>query len=174
MSRLSSCSFIRQFERHSREDASEEAVNLDFDARVPIPFSVFPSSYRSDAVSAETTQFPRVDQDAKVDRTSRVEREDTRYQSAPFQQPPPRVYGKEEFDLHRHRPVPAQQQNYYQYQSEDRYCPPQTYPEVDINRERYVIFIMSCVVDAQSVTRVLLCCSVLFTVLYGTIQRVFP
>ncbi|KAI9046848.1 hypothetical protein LZ554_008928 [Drepanopeziza brunnea f. sp. 'monogermtubi'] len=27
-------------------------VNLDFDARVPIPFSVFPSSYRSDEVAA--------------------------------------------------------------------------------------------------------------------------
>ncbi|EKD14263.1 woronin body major protein [Drepanopeziza brunnea f. sp. 'multigermtubi' MB_m1] len=30
----------------------DELVNLDFDARVPIPFSVFPSSYRSDEVAA--------------------------------------------------------------------------------------------------------------------------
>ncbi|XMA08032.1 hypothetical protein WAI453_000823 [Rhynchosporium graminicola] len=29
-------------------------VNLDFDARVPIPFSIFPSSYRSDDVAATT------------------------------------------------------------------------------------------------------------------------
>jgi hypothetical protein len=31
-----------------------KVVNLDFDARVPIPFSIFPSSYRSDAVETTT------------------------------------------------------------------------------------------------------------------------
>ncbi|ORY12944.1 hypothetical protein BCR34DRAFT_481872, partial [Clohesyomyces aquaticus] len=43
------------FERHSRRNAATPA-NLDFDARVPIPFSVFPSSYRSDAVTKESTK----------------------------------------------------------------------------------------------------------------------
>lgn len=30
-----------------------KVVNLDFDARIPIPFSIFPSSYRSDAAAAQ-------------------------------------------------------------------------------------------------------------------------
>ncbi|KAJ5833392.1 hypothetical protein N7474_001703 [Penicillium riverlandense] len=72
-----------------------KSVNLDFDARVPIPFSVFPSSYRSDAVS-ETTQT-RVEGEVNLEATSRVEREDTRGSSA--QLPNPRFYGKEEVDL---------------------------------------------------------------------------
>ncbi|OJJ72538.1 hypothetical protein ASPBRDRAFT_29489 [Aspergillus brasiliensis CBS 101740] len=85
------------FERHSRRDARRTA-NLDFDARVPIPFSVFPSSYRSDAVPEATLAAPaRVEEEVNLDRTSHVEREDTRT-SAPL--PDPRVYGKEEVDLH--------------------------------------------------------------------------
>ncbi|OWP00696.1 hypothetical protein B2J93_1081 [Marssonina coronariae] len=41
-------------ERHSRRVLARLAVNLDFDARVPIPFSIFPSSYRSDDVKTTT------------------------------------------------------------------------------------------------------------------------
>ncbi|OKL61062.1 hypothetical protein UA08_03831 [Talaromyces atroroseus] len=78
--------------RHSRKDARRTG-NLDFEARVPIPFSVFPSSYRSDAVS-ETTQT-RVEGEVEINRTSRVVREDTA--GAPL--PDPRVYGKEEVDV---------------------------------------------------------------------------
>ncbi|KAI2982611.1 hypothetical protein CBS147344_8499 [Aspergillus niger] len=89
--------FPPHFERHSRRDARRTA-NLDFDARVPIPFSVFPSSYRSDAVPEATLAAPaRVEEEVNLDRTSHVEREDTRT-SAPL--PDPRVYGKEEVDLH--------------------------------------------------------------------------
>lgn len=36
-----------------REKTKETAGKLDFDARVPIPFSVFPSTYRSDNSSSE-------------------------------------------------------------------------------------------------------------------------
>jgi hypothetical protein len=34
--------------------SAPKVVNLDFDARVPIPFSIFPSSYRSDAEATTT------------------------------------------------------------------------------------------------------------------------
>ncbi|KAJ5263476.1 hypothetical protein N7478_011081 [Penicillium angulare] len=109
------------FERHSRRDAVK-SVNLDFDARVPIPFSVFPSSYRSDAVS-ETTQT-RVEGEVQLDRTSHVEREDTR---VPTSLPEPRVYGKEEFDIRvqddRAQPRRYDSRNYA--------------AEVDLTRESY-------------------------------------
>ncbi|KAI5309787.1 hypothetical protein KEM55_002419 [Ascosphaera atra] len=55
------------FGRHSRKGA-QSSGNLDFDARVPIPFSLFPSSYQSDAVP-ETTH--------------RVEGEPVQFQGAP-------------------------------------------------------------------------------------------
>ncbi|KAF3395968.1 Woronin body major protein [Penicillium rolfsii] len=122
------------FERHSRKDAVQ-SVNLDFDARVPIPFSVFPSSYRSDAVS-ETTQT-RVEGEVQLDTTSRVEREDTRA-SAPL--PDPRVYGKEEVDLRitqedRNASVQHTGANYaprYESHETRNYA-----AEVDLTRERY-------------------------------------
>ncbi|CAL5872106.1 uncharacterized protein PFLUO_LOCUS6363 [Penicillium psychrofluorescens] len=96
-----------------------KSVNLDFDARVPIPFSVFPSSYRSDAVS-ETTQT-RVEGEVNLEATSRVEREDTRGSSA--QLPNPRFYGKEEVDL--------------RVQQDDRRAPRNYSAEVELTRERY-------------------------------------
>ncbi|KAI9861060.1 MAG: hypothetical protein M1813_005489 [Trichoglossum hirsutum] len=67
---------------HSRKDAFNP-VTLDFDARVPIPFSVFPSSYRSDSASS-TTQV-RVEGEVNLpSQTSRVGREghESRYYSA--------------------------------------------------------------------------------------------
>ncbi|KAJ5397574.1 hypothetical protein N7509_005687, partial [Penicillium cosmopolitanum] len=91
------------FERNSREDAPKSG-NLDFDARVPIPFSVFPSSYRSDAVS-ETTQT-RVEGEVQLDRTSGVEREDTRI-SATLQGP--RVKGREEVEFRVKEEAPRNQ-----------------------------------------------------------------
>ncbi|KAJ5524776.1 hypothetical protein N7494_011426 [Penicillium frequentans] len=102
--------------RKAFEKRRFKSVNLDFDARVPIPFSVFPSSYRSDAVS-ETTQT-RVEGEVQLDRTSHVEREDTR--QAPL--PDPRVYGKEEVDfrVQEERPAPR------------RYA-----ADVELTRERY-------------------------------------
>ncbi|GLI81008.1 hypothetical protein PoHVEF18_009377 [Penicillium ochrochloron] len=122
-----------KFERHSRKDAVQ-SVNLDFDARVPIPFSVFPSSYRSDAVS-ETTQT-RVEGEVQLDTTSRVEREDTRA-SAPL--PDPRVYGKEEVDFritHEDRTATVNHNHNYapRYESHET----RNYAaEVDLTRERY-------------------------------------
>ncbi|KAJ5241005.1 uncharacterized protein N7469_002596 [Penicillium citrinum] len=128
----------RQFERHSRKDAAK-SVNLDFDARVPIPFSVFPSSYRSDAVS-ETTQT-RVEGEVQLDRTSGVEREDTRV-SAPLPAP-----GREKVEFQvkeeapRHHFPPQQSQQFQHSQSQD-YQQTQQFDqrysaEVDLTRERY-------------------------------------
>ncbi|KAK2624878.1 hypothetical protein QTJ16_006071 [Diplocarpon rosae] len=46
---------LRAFQMNeSFPTARREAVNLDFDARVPIPFSIFPSSYRSDETKTTT------------------------------------------------------------------------------------------------------------------------
>ncbi|KAF9891173.1 hypothetical protein FE257_004737 [Aspergillus nanangensis] len=122
------------FERHSRKDAQRTA-NLDFDARVPIPFSVFPSSYRSDAVPETTLAAQRVEGEVNLDRTSHVEREDTRTSA---QLPPPRVYGKEEVDIHvsrDSRPAVPQDSRNYNY-TEER-VQSTRYPEVDLARERY-------------------------------------
>ncbi|KAJ6164485.1 Nucleic acid-binding OB-fold [Penicillium chermesinum] len=117
------------------------SANLDFDARVPIPFSVFPSSYRSDAVS-ETTQT-RVEGEVQLDRTSHVEREDTQ---APL--PDPRVFGKEEVDIRIQDrqysgpaaaapPAPVYTQQTYNQQAYNQPAYPQPYTaEVDLTRER--------------------------------------
>jgi hypothetical protein len=122
--------FLSRLSRHSRKDA-QRTGNLDFDARVPIPFSVFPSSYRSDAVS-ETT-LTRVEGEVNLDHTSRVEREDTRI-SAPL--PDPRVYGKEEVDLHiRDERRPARRFDDYTSVYEERVD--NRYPQVELARERF-------------------------------------
>ena len=64
-------------ERHSTSDALKP-VNLDFDARVPIPFSVFPSSYRNEdaAVDSKETQI-KVEGEVDLPQKARRTREDT-------------------------------------------------------------------------------------------------
>ncbi|KAF7592622.1 hypothetical protein BBP40_012644 [Aspergillus hancockii] len=127
---------IQQFERHSRKDRQRTA-NLDFDARVPIPFSVFPSSYRSDAVPETTLAAERVEGEVNLDRPSHVEREDTRT-SAPL--PDPRIYGKEEFDIRQVKQRdsrPPRRSDDYSVYTEERIKQSKTYPEVDLARERY-------------------------------------
>ncbi|KAF7622885.1 hypothetical protein AFLA_010205 [Aspergillus flavus NRRL3357] len=127
------------------EKRRQRTANLDFDARVPIPFSVFPSSYRSDAVPEPTLAPERVEEEVNLDRPSHVEREDTR-PSAPL--PDPRIYGKEEIDLRAQRdsrpvPPPAPQPDQYsvytedRYQQQDRFQQEKPYPEVHLARERY-------------------------------------
>jgi hypothetical protein len=66
-------SSFRHVERHSRRDLAEKVVNLDFDARVPIPFSIFPSSYRSD--DKVTTTETHVEGEIKLPGQQRVGRE---------------------------------------------------------------------------------------------------
>ncbi|KAL4925769.1 putative Woronin body protein HexA [Aspergillus undulatus] len=130
------------FGRDSRKDAQRTA-NLDFDARVPIPFSVFPSSYRSDAVPETTLAAERVEGEVNLDRTSHVEREDTRT-SAPL--PDPRVHGKEEVDLHFERRSERPERRgadtftvVDERVQESRYPAAQDnrFPQVDLARERF-------------------------------------
>lgn len=140
---MSSLSFVSV--RKAFEKRRQRTANLDFDARVPIPFSVFPSSYRSDAVPEPTLAPERVEEEVNLDRPSHVEREDTR-PSAPL--PDPRIYGKEEIDLRAQRdsrpvPPPAPQPDQYsvytedRYQQQDRFQQEKPYPEVHLARERY-------------------------------------
>ncbi|CEL02981.1 Putative Function: N. crassa Hex1 is required for the assembly of the Woronin body [Aspergillus calidoustus] len=121
------------FGRDSRKDAQRTA-NLDFDARVPIPFSVFPSSYRSDAVPETTLVTERVEGEVNLDRTSHVEREDTRT-SAPL--PDPRVFGKEEVDLRFERRSERRGGDEGFTVVADERVQSTRYPEVDLARERY-------------------------------------
>lgn len=57
--------------------------NLDFDARVPIPFSVFPSSYRSDAAvtATEETKSTKVEGEIELEK-GREGHSETRYTSS--------------------------------------------------------------------------------------------
>jgi len=98
--------------------------NLDFDARVPIPISVFPSTYRSDASAQETT-VTKVEGEVQLPNTSsRAGREDTRF-------------SKEEVDISYRDNRPRRD---HQYQREDiriREERDGRYPEVELTREKY-------------------------------------
>ncbi|KAI1943564.1 hypothetical protein LOZ66_000147 [Ophidiomyces ophidiicola] len=139
--RVFSCLAFRLVLEHFEkafEKRPPRSANLDFDARVPIPFSVFPSSYRSDAVS-ETTHS-RVEGEVKLTgaAASRVGREDTHHEG-PL--PAPRVHGNEEVD-HRYskteyRPVRTQIREDYRVYEEAPPAARERYPEVDLAREQY-------------------------------------
>lgn len=120
---------MKQFERLFEKRRLRRTVNLDFDARVPIPFSVFPSTYRSDAVS-ETTQT-RVEAEVNFDSTSRAGREDTRKEEVDVRiRTDERLPGRrfEETRVYEERP---------RYQEErPRYPEERQYPEVELTRER--------------------------------------
>ncbi|KAK0101276.1 hypothetical protein ONS95_006455 [Cadophora gregata] len=80
-------------------------VNLDFDARVPIPFSIFPSSYRSDDVA--TTTQTHVEGEFHLAQEQRVGREGQSSFSANL--PPRNEQFQEEVHItreeeHHHRP----------------------------------------------------------------------
>ncbi|KIW89656.1 woronin body major protein [Cladophialophora bantiana CBS 173.52] len=110
-------------EWEKRVEAPFRAGNLDFDARVPIPISVFPSTYRSDA-SAEETTVTKVEGEVQLPRpSSRVGREDTRF-------------SKQEVDISvrdsRPRRDQYQREDVRVYEERDR-----RYPEVELTREKY-------------------------------------
>ncbi|KAG4433220.1 hypothetical protein IFR05_011302 [Cadophora sp. M221] len=82
-----------------------QVVNLDFDARVPIPFSVFPSSYRSDDLA--TTTQTHVEGEINLQQEQRVGREGQSSFSASL--PPRNDHFQEEVHItreeeHHHRP----------------------------------------------------------------------
>lgn len=124
-------------------------VNLDFEARVPIPFSVFPSSYRSDAVT-EQSQV-KVEAEAHLsEKASRVGREghEARYSASEASAAPTRKEQRFEEEVRvyekdsRRRPASRREEEIHIYERDDR-RPPRSERfereryEVDIERERY-------------------------------------
>jgi hypothetical protein len=90
----------------------------------PIPPSVFPSTYRSDAQQQETTSVTKVEGQVSSQQ-QRVGREDTRY-------------SKEEIDVDINRSSSRRGRNQYEredvriYEERDR----NRYPEVELTREK--------------------------------------
>lgn len=130
-------------ESRARDD--RQVGNLDFDARVPIPISVFPSTYRSDATSVETTTETRVEGEVNQgSATQRVGREDTR-----FREKETTVYGRtqeerpgrqtEEFRVVEEQrvsdryPARYEERQYSDRQFDNRQ---ERFAEVDLSRER--------------------------------------
>ncbi|KAL8732840.1 MAG: hypothetical protein Q9166_002441 [cf. Caloplaca sp. 2 TL-2023] len=113
--------------------------NLDFDARVPIPFSVFPSSYSNDSnnTTEETTRI-RVEGEANLPR--RREDQETKYSSfstsndkrdhPQYEKDEVRVY-EEDRDRRTRR---GEDVTVYE---EDRYRQRDRFPEVELSRENY-------------------------------------
>ncbi|OCK95812.1 uncharacterized protein K441DRAFT_676683 [Cenococcum geophilum 1.58] len=130
---------------HSRKDAATP-VNLDFDARVPIPFSVFPSSYRSDAVTEQTTQVKVEGEVNLPSQASHVGREGHETSFTSFSETVPgertdRRYEEEvrvyEQDRVR-RPVQREERREeVRIYEKDRRYPKDRVSEVEISRERY-------------------------------------
>ncbi|MCJ1405045.1 hypothetical protein MMC11_008271 [Xylographa trunciseda] len=115
--------------RHHR--LSTTAVNLDFDARVPVPFSIFPSSYRSDVVD-ETTRT-RVEGEVNTERVGR-EGHETRTTSFSASLPGRGRQEQEEvkiYDEDRNR-RPRRTEDIKVYEEHDR-----RFPEVELARDRY-------------------------------------
>ncbi|KAL2431931.1 Woronin body major protein hexA [Exophiala dermatitidis] len=115
---------------YKRVEAPPKTGNLDFDARVPIPISVFPSTYRSDASSRETT-VTKVEGEVQLPPTSsRVGREDTRF-------------SKEEVDITYQDNRPRRDQSTTAredvriFEERDRVVRDSRYPEVELTREKY-------------------------------------
>ncbi|KZF23083.1 hypothetical protein L228DRAFT_268438 [Xylona heveae TC161] len=133
---------------YSRRDP-RPLVNLDFDARVPIPFSVFPSSYRSDAVSSATQV--RVEGAANLPSRSSAGREghEVRYSSFSAELPRRHHHDRSQYQQHdqdfvlererqlrTHIPGSRQQEDFYVEREDTRY-PRDRFAEVELSRERY-------------------------------------
>ena len=128
--------------RGIQEDRLLFTGNLDFDAKVPIPFSVFPSSYRSEEAGIDITRV-KVEGEANLPSSaSRVEREghESRYSSYSATLPDRKGrtrYEKEdvrvsEEDRDRH---PRHEEDVTIYRGEDRIRDNHA-PEVELSRER--------------------------------------
>ncbi|KAI4140386.1 MAG: hypothetical protein LQ341_003856 [Variospora aurantia] len=119
---------------HPRRDSSNPG-NLDFDARVPIPFSVFPSSY-ANTTTEDTTRI-RVEGEANLPR--RREDQETRYSS--FQATLPNRqrtdYERDELKVHAedHDRHTRREENVTVYE-EDRHHQRDRFPEVELSRQR--------------------------------------
>ncbi|KAK5942131.1 hypothetical protein PMZ80_006085 [Knufia obscura] len=129
--------------------------NLDFDARVPIPVSVFPSTYRNDATSVETTTETKVEGEANQGEPQRVGREDTRFrkeeetvdvrthtQGKHRERRPAQSQSHDDFQVidetrvtDSRYPSQFQERQYTDRQVSDRQT--NRFAEVDLSRERY-------------------------------------
>ena len=122
-------------------------VTLDFDARVPIPFSVFPSSYRSDAAVERTESSTRVkfqgDLPPSASRVGREGHEEATYSSFQASLPGRKdkahpVYEKEEVKVYeddRSRRPSSRREEFTVVEEDDRFHR-ERIPEVEVTRER--------------------------------------
>ncbi|KAL8690132.1 MAG: hypothetical protein Q9224_004480 [Gallowayella concinna] len=123
---------------HPRRDSSTPG-NLDFDARVPIPFSVFPSSYSNDSntTTEETTRI-RVEGEANLPR--RREDHETKHSSFSasidkhnrprYEKDEIRVY-EEDRDRHTRRDENVTVHDDHRHRERHHF------PEVELSRENY-------------------------------------
>ncbi|KAL8640623.1 MAG: hypothetical protein Q9228_002475 [Teloschistes exilis] len=134
---LASFRFVPEhFGRHPRRDSSIPG-NLDFDARVPIPFSVFPSSYANDTTTEDSTRI-RVEGEANLPR--RREDQEARYSSfsASVNKDNRTRYEKDEVKVYEEdRDRRTRREDDVTVYEEDRYRQRNRFPEVDLSRERY-------------------------------------
>ncbi|RDL41689.1 uncharacterized protein BP5553_01668 [Venustampulla echinocandica] len=100
-----------------------KVVNLDFDARVPIPFSIFPSSYRNDAV--ETTTQTHVEGEINLPQGQQRVGREGQYSSSSFSASLPHRGSEEQF----------RQEEVHITREEDRYRPSRR-EEIHIHEER--------------------------------------
>ncbi|KAL8716323.1 MAG: hypothetical protein Q9220_000228 [cf. Caloplaca sp. 1 TL-2023] len=110
--------------------------NLDFDARVPIPFSVFPSAYSNDT-SEETTRI-RVQGEANLPR--RREDQETKYSSfsasLPHRDRP--QYERDEVKVYEEdRDRRTRREEDVTVYEEDHHRRRDHFPEVELSREKY-------------------------------------
>ncbi|KAL8749464.1 MAG: hypothetical protein Q9199_007664 [Rusavskia elegans] len=113
--------------------------NLDFDARVPIPFSVFPSSYSNDKrnTTEESTRI-RVEGEANLPR--RREDQETKYSSfsASVDRRDRPQHDKDDLRVYREdRDRRTRRDEDVTVYEEDRYRQRDHFPEVELSRENY-------------------------------------
>jgi len=98
-------------------------VNLDFDARVPVPVSFFPSSYKNDGVPATTTSTHIEAQFNLPHAQQRVGQD--QFSSVSASLPPRERYNEEEVHIVR---------------EEERYNRPSRREDIYIREERRLVF----------------------------------
>ncbi|PSS28322.1 hypothetical protein M430DRAFT_47338 [Amorphotheca resinae ATCC 22711] len=114
-------------------------VNLDFDARVPIPFSLFPSSYRSDAV--QTTTETRIEGEINLPQAQQRVGREGQYSSSISANLPPQDGQFRQEEVHitreedRHRPS-RREDIYIRDERRPGRSQTNTHIEVDLPRRR--------------------------------------
>ncbi|KAI4242781.1 MAG: hypothetical protein L6R40_003845 [Gallowayella cf. fulva] len=113
--------------------------NLDFDARVPIPFSVFPSSYSNDS-NTTTEESTRIRVEGEANLPRRREDQESKYSSfsAHIDKSDRPHHQKEEVRIYEEdRDRRTRREEDVTVYDEDRYRQRDRFPEVDLSRENY-------------------------------------